>query len=155
MKRIATLIMAALIVAGTVEAGQRKVKINQKRLQARRNQLSDQPGTSGHAIRKVIQKLAATGFTPVPQSKEELIGALPDIIDHVQGLLDAKDVQLANKITEIVAHKDANQFKLAFEDQVIWDNMMRQRTQIQDGYNEIQSWAIAYFMRTLRDLGLI
>jgi len=122
-------------------------RIDRVRLAAVKNLSSDQPGTSGQAFRALAQKLAVAGYTPVPTHPRDLIGELPGIIAFVQGKLDAKDAQLAAKQAEIVAHADANQFKLAFEKQIEWNNLMRQRCQLQDGYNEIQSWAIAFIIR--------
>jgi len=140
-------LLAMLITALATVTLAGEVRIDQRRLQARKNLSSDQPGTSGRAVRTLIQKLAATGYTPVPTSAQELIGALPSIINHVQGLLDAKDAQLAARLQMIQDHADANQFRQAFADQIEWDQLMRQRCQIQDGYNEIQSWALAFILR--------
>jgi len=109
---------------------------------------SDQPGTSGNAFRILAQKLVAAGYSPAPTHPRDLIGDLPNIVAFIQGKLDAKDAALAAKQAEIVAHADANQFKAAFEDQIMWNDLIRQRCRIQDGYNEIQSWALALLIRT-------
>ena len=148
MKRTVLTILTVLTVltAGTVQA-ERKVQIHPKRLEARQNMASDQPGTSGRAFRQFVQKLAQTGYTPLPAHPKQLISRLPSIIAHVQGLLDSKDAQIASKQAEIEAHAAANQFRQAFDDQVVFNNLIRQRCQIQDGYNEIQSWALAMLIR--------
>ncbi len=108
---------------------------------------SDQPGTSGKAFRQFVAKLAATGYRPIPTHPEQLIGRLPSIIAYVQGLLDAQDAKLAAKLTEVEAHANAGEFRKGFADQLIWNNLMRQRCQIQDSYNEIQSWALTMLIR--------
>ena len=96
---------------------------------------------------QLTQKLVAAGYMPVPTHPRDLIGDLPNIVAFIQGKLDAKDAALAAKQAEIVAHADANQFKAAFEDQIAWNDLIRQRCRIQDGYNEIQSWALALLIR--------
>jgi hypothetical protein len=105
------------------------------------------PSSTVNAFMTLAQKLAVSGYTPVPTKPSDLIGGLPPIVNFIQGKLDAKDAQLAAKQAEIVAHAEANQFKLAFEDQILWNNLIRQRCQLQDGHNEIQSWALALIIR--------
>ena len=147
MKQIAIIITAALAAMPVRAEPGRGGGVDQKRLQAIKNLMSDQPGTSGKAFRTLAQKLAAAGYSPVPTHPRDLIGGLPAIIAFIQNKLDVKDAALAAKQAEIVAHANANQFKLAFEDQIMWNDLIRQRCQIQDGYNEIQSWALAFIIR--------
>ncbi len=87
-------------------------------------------GTSGHAFQHLATKLAATGYTPVPQTQKDLIGSLPSIIAHIQALIDAKDAEIdaAGTLAEYKAKR-------------------KQRDTLTDGYNEIQSWALAMMIR--------
>jgi len=141
------LVMGVLVFGATSTSYAGESRINRELLQARENMASDQPGTSGNAFRILAQKLVAAGYTPVPTHPRDLIGDLPNIVAFIQGKLDAKDDALAAKQAEIIAHADANEFKPAFEDQIMWTDLIRQRCRIQDGYNEIQSWALALLIR--------
>ena len=92
-------------------------------------------GTSGHAFVQFRTKLTASGYdTSGLNSKADLIGTLPSIISHIQALIDAKDV-------EINAHLSANEYKQAIQ-------KMQARNQLTDGYNQIQSWALAMMLRS-------
>ena len=105
------------------------------------------PATVLNAFVTLAQKLGRAGYTPVPTHPRDLIGGLPAIVSFIQGKLDAKDAQLRAVRDEITALTDANQFKQAFQKQVDYNNLMIQRCQLQDGYNEIQSWALALIIR--------
>jgi hypothetical protein len=152
-----------LILASTGIAVAGQGRIDRKEIAARQLAASDQPGASARAFKTLAQKLAAAGYTPIPAHPRDLIGGLPAIVAFIQGKLDAKDVQLTNKKNaiaakdaEIAIHAAASQFRAAFVDQVARNaldlkhkTLLKQRAQIQEGYNEIQSWAIAFIVRRI------
>ena len=67
---------------------------------------------------------------------DDLLGALPRIISTIQAKIDAKDALIA---TELAKDTTAG-FKQAI-------TLMQQRNQLTDGYNTIQSWALALVIR--------
>ena len=70
------------------------------------------------------------------ETKDDLLGALPRIISTIQAKIDAKDALIAAELD-----KDTTAgFKQAI-------TLMQQRNQLTDGYNTIQSWALALVIR--------
>jgi hypothetical protein len=102
MKRTATLIMAALIVAGTVQA--REVRINRKLIRARQNMESNQPGTSGHVFglfKAKVQNVLGVTIT----SRRDMVGKAGSILVKAHQILLQKKaaIQAASNLGETKA----------------------------------------------------
>lgn len=147
MKMTMVYFAIVILLSGLVStAGE--VVLDQRKLQHVKALKSDAAGTSGKAFRNIRQRLINQGFADIGTNPKVIVGKLPQIITFIQGKLDAKDLQISNKQDEINVHIDANEFKPAFVDQMLMNTLQLQRAQLQDYYNEIQSWAIAFLIRT-------